>query len=97
MHVISLRTLRQFWKIHPDSEQPLRAWYAIARRAQWRTPAEIQVVYASASFVGNNRVVFNIKGNDYRLIVLAEYTKGKLFVRFVGTHAEYDRVNARTI
>ena len=97
MHVISLKTLRQFWETHPDSEQPLRAWYAIARRAQWRTPAEIRAVYASASFVGNNRVVFNIKGNDYRLIVLADYTKGKLFVRFVGTHTDYDRVDARTI
>jgi mRNA interferase HigB len=97
MHIISLKTLRQFWDIHPDSEQPLRAWYVIARRAQWHTSAEIRAVYGSASFVGNNRVVFNIKGNDYRLIVLAEYTKGKLFIRFVGTHTEYDRIDARTV
>lgn len=97
MHIIALKTLRVFWETHPDAEQPLRAWYAIARRAQWRTPADIRAVYGSASFVGNNRVVFNIKGNDYRLIVLAEYNKGKLFIRFVGTHAEYDRIDASTI
>ena len=97
MHIISLKTLRLFWEIHPDAEQPLWAWYAIARRSQWRTPTDIRAAYGSASFVGNNRVVFNIKGNDYRLIVLAEYAKGKLFIRFVGTHAEYDRIDASTI
>jgi mRNA interferase HigB len=83
--------------VHPDAEQPLRAWHAIAHRAQWRTPADIRAIYGSASFVGNNRIVFNIKGNDYRLIVLAEYGKGKLFIRFVGTHADYDRIDASTI
>jgi len=97
MHIISLRTLRLFWTNHPDAEQPLRAWYAIARRAHWRTPPDIRADYGSASFVGNNRVVFNIKGNDYRLIVIAEYNKGKLFVRFVGTHSDYDRIDASTI
>jgi len=97
MRVVSLKTLRVFWEIHPDAEQPLRAWYAIARRAQWRTPADIRAVYSSASFVGKNRVIFNVKDNDYRLIVLAEYSKGKLFIRFVGTHADYDRINAGTI
>ena len=97
MHIISLKTLRLFWEIHPDAEQPLRAWHLIARRAQWRTPTDIRAVYGNASFVGNQRVVFNIKGNDYRLIVLAEYGKGKLFIRFVGTHADYDRIDANTI
>ena len=97
MHIVSLKTLRNFWEIHPGAEQPLRAWYAVATRAQWRTPTDIKADYGSASFVGNKRVVFNIKGNDYRLIVLAEYQKGRLFVRFIGTHAEYDRVDARTI
>jgi mRNA interferase HigB len=97
MHIISLKALRLFWAVHPDAEQPLRAWYAIAKRAQWRVPADVKADYGNASFVGNNRVIFNIKGNDYRLIVLAEYRKGKLFVRFVGTHIEYDRVDATTI
>ncbi|MEM7535953.1 MAG: type II toxin-antitoxin system HigB family toxin [Chloroflexota bacterium] len=97
MHIVSLKTLRAFWECHPDAEQPLRAWYALAKRSQWRTPMDIKAIYGSASFVGNSRVVFNIKGNDYRLIVLAEYQKGRLFIRFVGTHAEYDRIDARTI
>ena len=97
MHIVSLRTLRLFWKTHPDAEEPLRAWHTIARRAQWRTTVDIRADYGNASFVGNHRVVFNIKGNDYRLIVLAEYQKGRLFIRFVGTHAEYDRINAPMI
>jgi mRNA interferase HigB len=97
MHIVSLKTLRLFWEIHPDAEQPLRAWYAIARHAQWRTPTDVRSAYGSASFVGNNRIVFNIKGNDYRLIVLTEYSKGKLFIRFVGTHADYNRIDASTI
>ena len=97
MHIVSLKTLRLFWEIHPDAEDSLRAWHLIARRAQWRTPVDIRADYGNASFVGNNRVVFNIKGNDYRLIVLAEYQMGRLFIRFVGTHAEYDRIDAAKI
>ena len=97
MHIVSIKTLREFWESHPDAEQPLRAWYANARRAQWRSPADIKADYASASVVGGNRIVFNIKGNTYRLIVIAEYRKGRLFVRFVGTHSEYDRIDGATI
>jgi len=97
MHIVSIKRLRQFWKLHPDAEQPLRAWYAVARHAQWRMPAEIKADYRTASFVGNNRVILDIKGNTYRLIVVAEYRKGRLFVRFVGTHAEYDRTDLETI
>ncbi|MEZ4714889.1 MAG: type II toxin-antitoxin system HigB family toxin [Caldilineaceae bacterium] len=67
------------------------------KHAQWRTPADIKRDYRHASFVGNNRAVFNIKGNDYRLIVLVEFQKGRSFIRFVGTHAEYDRINAESI
>jgi mRNA interferase HigB len=97
MHIVSLKTLHIFWENHPDAEKPLRAWHAMAKRAQWRTPADIKADYSNASFVGNKRVVFNIKGNRYRLIVIAEYQKGRLFIRFVGTHAEYDRIDAKTI
>lgn len=97
MHIVSLKTLRTFWKKHPEAEQSLRSWHTIAKNAEWRTPVDIRADYGSASFVGNNRVVFNIKGNDYRLIVLAEYQKGRLFVRFVGTHAEYDRIDASLV
>lgn len=97
MHIISLKRLREFWEKHPAAEEPLRAWHAVARRAQWHTPVDIRADYGNASFLGNNRVVFNIKGNDYRLIVLVEYRKGLLFIRFVGTHIEYDRINAAEI
>lgn len=97
MHLVSIQVLRNFWKLHPDAERPLRAWYEVVTQAQWRTPAEIKAEFATASFLGNNRVVFNIKGNDYRLIVIVEYRKGRMFVRFVGTHAEYDRIDAERI
>ena len=97
MKVIAVRTLRSFWERHPDSEQPLKAWYDEAKHAIWSTPQDIRNHYVSASFVGRNRVVFNIKGNDYRLIVAVHYNRGMMFIRFVGTHAEYDRIDASTI
>lgn len=97
MHIIALRTLREFWGKHPQAEVPLRGWYADASRADWRTPADIKIAYRNASFLANNRVVFNIKGNDYRLVVAVRYTPGLMFIRFIGTHAEYDRVDAATI
>jgi len=97
MHLVSIQTLRKFWKLHPDAERPLRAWYEAVEQAQWRTPADIKADFATASFLGNNRVVFNIKGNDYRLVVIVEYRMGRMFIRFVGTHAEYDRIDAERI
>ena len=81
----------------PDAEQPLRAWYAEAKQANWNSPGEIKAVYRSVSILPNNRVVFNIKGNTYRLVVVVEYSQGKMFIRFVGTHAEYDRIDASRI
>jgi mRNA interferase HigB len=92
-----MRTLREFWTLHPLAEIPLRGWYAEASKAVWRTPADIKMAHRSASFLANNRVVFNIKGNDYRLVVAVRYTQQLLFVRFIGTHAEYDRIDADTI
>ena len=97
MHVIALRTLREFWTRHPPAEAPLRGWYAEASRADWRTPADIKSAHHTASFLANNRVVFNIKGNDYRLVVAVRYTSGILFIRFIGTHAQYDRIDPATI
>ena len=97
MHIVSIQALRTFWQKHPDAERPLRAWYALAEKASWRSPKEIKAVLGNVSFVGNHRVIFNVKGNDYRLIVIAEYHNGRLFIRFVGTHAEYDRIDPATI
>jgi mRNA interferase HigB len=81
----------------PFAERPLRAWYDEAAKARWQSPRDIRDWYAHASFVGTDRVVFNIAGNKHRLIVAVRYRSGTVFVRFVGTHDEYDRVDARTI
>lgn len=97
MRIIALSTLREFWRKHPDAELPLRAWYALASRADWAKPADIKAAYRNASFLANNRVVFNIKGNDYRLVVAVRYDRGLLYVRFVGTHRDYDRIDPLTI
>jgi mRNA interferase HigB len=97
MRIIALAQLREFWNKHPQAELPLRAWHAIASRSDWKSPTDIKQAYRNASFLPNNRVVFNIKGNDYRLIVAVHYNRGMMFIRFVGTHAEYDRINASTI
>lgn len=97
MHVISKKPLREYWEKHIDAKAALQAWYEDALRAEWRTPGEIKDTYANASIVGDNRVVFNIKGNDYRLVVKLHYDRGIVYVRFVGTHREYDRIDAETI
>ena len=97
MHVIARRALREFWETHPDAEGPLRAWHDEASKARWRSANDIRARYAHASFVGDDRVVFNVGGNKYRLIVVVRYRTGTVFVRFIGTHAEYDRIDARRI
>ena len=97
MKVIAVSTLREFWARHADTEQPLKAWYDEARHAVWNTPQDIRQRYASASFVGRNRVVFNIKGNDYRLIVAVAYRFQAVYIKFIGTHTEYDRIDAATV
>lgn len=97
MRVIALSRLREFWAKHPPAETPLRGWHAEASRADWSSPAAIKQAHRNASFLANNRVVFNIKGNDYRLVVAVHYNRGMMFVRFVGTHTEYDRIDAETI
>lgn len=97
MKVVALGTLRRFWTRHPDAEQPLKAWHYEAKHARWKTPQDIRNHYASASFVGQNRVVFNIKGNDYRLIASVAYRFQAVYIKFVGTHAQYDRIDAATV
>jgi mRNA interferase HigB len=97
MRIIARKTLKEFWERYPDAQQHLLAWYDDARQAAWKSPAEIKSVYRNASFLANNRVVFNIKGNSYRLIVAIHYDHGIVYIRFVGTHLEYDRVDAATI
>lgn len=97
MKIISVKTLRDFWAKNPDAEQPLKAWVDEATKADWKNPAEIKEQYLTASILKNRRVVFNIKGNDYRLIVAIAYQRGWMFVKFIGTHKEYDAIEADTI
>ncbi len=97
MRVIAKKILREFWEKHEDCEQQLSAWYYEASQSEWSGPAAIKKNYPSVSFLANNRVVFNIKGNKYRLIVKINYDYGMVWIRFIGTHAEYDKVDANEI
>jgi mRNA interferase HigB len=97
MRVIAVSTLRTFWMRHPDAEQPLKAWFEEATNASWTQPSDIKERYRSASILKNRRVVFNIKGNDYRLVVAIAYKLQVVYVKFVGTHKEYDAVDADTV
>lgn len=97
MRVIAKRTLRDYWERNPETEQALKAWHAEAEQAVWKTPNEVKAQFRSASILKDSRVVFNICGNRHRLIVKLNYGAGILFVKFVGTHAEYDRIDAETI
>ena len=97
MRIIAKKALREFWERHPAAERPLLAWYREVEREDWDTPAKVKAKYRSASIIGAKRVVFNIKGNDYRLVVRVNYPHRIVYVRFVGTHADYDRVDAEGV
>ena len=98
MRIIAKRTLVQFWESgHGDAEQPLKAWHALAKAASWSHPKEIKAKFSSASFLANNMVVFNIGGNKYRLVVKVEYELNTVYIRFIGSLAEYDKIDASTI
>jgi mRNA interferase HigB len=98
MQVVALRTLKQIWAAHPEAEMPLRAWYAKASGPVWRFPQDIKTEYGAAvDFVGDNRIVFDIAGNKYRLVVHVSYLYKRVLVKFVGTHKDYDRINAETV
>nr|WP_315186585.1 type II toxin-antitoxin system HigB family toxin [uncultured Flavobacterium sp.] len=97
MRVIAKKTLRDFWEIHSDCEQQLKSWFRETCRAKWKNPNEIKIEYPSASILNENRVVFNVKGNNYRLIVKINYEHEMVWIRFIGTHSEYDKINASSI
>jgi len=97
MRVIAKKILRDFWEKHTDSEQQLKTWYKEASSAGWKSPNDIKNEYAKASIIGENRVVFNICGNKYRLIVKINYKREWVFIRFIGTHSDYDSVDAKNI
>jgi mRNA interferase HigB len=97
VRVISSSTLREFWQTHTDAEQALRAWYAEVAAAIWTQPSEIKASYRTASLLGNRRVVFNIKGNRYRLVAAIHYEHQIVYVKFVGTHSQYDQIDAGSV
>lgn len=97
LRVIAKKIVRDFWESHADCEQQLKSWFQEASRAQWKNPNEIKQEYPSASILNDNRVIFNIKGNNYRLIVKINYEYQIVWIRFIGTHADYDKINATEI
>jgi len=98
VQVIALRTLREFWARHPRSEGPIRAWLAVAAKAKWADPAEIKRQFGgTVDFVGDNRVIFDLGGNKYRLVVHVSFMFGRVLVKFIGTHSAYDRIDPETV
>ncbi len=95
--IISRRTIREFWERHPDAAEALKAWYFEAKAANWQNPAEIKAQYGNASILKDSRVVFNICGNKYRLIVRINFPASIVYIRFVGTHKEYDAIDAEAV
>ena len=97
MRVVKIAPLKEFWTTHPDAEEPLKAWVADAQRSTWQSPHDIKVSYANASIIGNERVVFNIRGNNYGLIVAICYRTQIVLIKFIGTHSEHDKVDAEQV
>lgn len=98
MQIIAKRTLRAFWHDNPRAEQPLREWYTVVSKAAWTTPADVKAAFGKGvDCVGDNRIIFDIRRNEYRLIVHVAYAYGRILIKFVGTHAEYDRIDPETV
>lgn len=97
MRVIAKKTLKEFWLKHNDVQEQLNSWFVEAQDSNWKSPKDIKAEFPSASILNNNRVCFNIKGNKYRLIVKINYDYSIIWIRFIGTHAEYDKINANEI
>jgi mRNA interferase HigB len=97
MHLISRKMLKEFWATHPDAENPLKAWAKEVERAQWANSAALKAMYGSASILDDKRVVFNICGNKYRLVVWVNYRYGRVMTRWIGSHKEYDGLKVETL
>jgi len=95
--IFAKSTLRQFWEKYPDAEQYLKTWYDTAKNCDWRTPNDVKETYANASILKNGRGVFNIRGNHYRLVAKFNFEKQWIFIRFIGTHSDYDKIDTDTI
>lgn len=97
MRIISVSTLKEYWEKHPDSKQPLSEWYVKVERAKWESFTDMKKDFNSVDYVGNQHYVFNIKGNNYRLIVAVKFTPKLVYIRFVGTHEEYIKIDVKSI
>jgi mRNA interferase HigB len=97
VRVIAKKTLIEYYEKNKEIKSPLEAWYDEAKNAAWKNPQEVREKYGSASIIGGNRVVFNIKGNKYRLVTKINYQMMIVYIRFIGTHKEYDKINAEEI
>jgi mRNA interferase HigB len=98
MQIVALRTLRLFWERHPQAETPIRVWYTVASRADWKSPDDIKRQFgATVDFTSDNRAIFDLSGNKYRLIVHISYVYKRILVKFIGTHADYDKIDAETV
>ena len=95
--IFSKGTLRAYWERYPETEQHLKVWYDTVTKATWKKPSDVKETFANASILKEGRVVFNIKGNSFRLVAKINYEKEWLFIRFIGTHREYDSIDANTI
>jgi len=95
--IFAKSTLRQFWEKYSDSEQYLKTWYDTAMNSDWKTPNDVKKTYASVSILKDSRIVFNIKGNSYRLVTKFNFEKQWIFIRFIGTHTDYEKIDANTI
>ena len=97
MQVIAKRTLRQFWEKHPQAETPLKVWFAMVSKAEWSGPADVRAMFGSADFVADNRVIFDIGGNKFRVVARVSYRFRRVLVKFVGTHSDYDRIDPEVV
>jgi mRNA interferase HigB len=97
MRIIDKKRLSEFWELYPDAKGALEAWHDHAKRARWLTPADVQRDYGDDVILPDKRAVFNIKGNKYRLVVRFNYAAQSIYIRFINTHAEYDRINVMRI
>jgi mRNA interferase HigB len=100
MRIIARKTLQEFWQSKPeytDAKEPLEAWFYEAKRAQWTNPADVKAQYHNASILKRGRVIFNIAGNKYRLVVHIDFPRQVIYIRFIGTHRQYDKIDPETI
>lgn len=95
--IFAKSTLKEYWEKHPETEQYLKTWFDTAMCSNWRIPADVKQAYANASILKDGRIVFNIKGNSYRLVTKFHFEKQWIFIRFIGSHKEYDKIDANTI